>query len=119
MIMAMITQVMLNYKITAAEEFEPRTMNLKDYKDSVTYFSSSVDGINKSFVDVMKGFDLKGPLDNVTEEILEYGKDHLPEYRSQLIVAADFLPVITISINYLKNANHIIDRELLEPQPLQ
>ena len=93
MIMAILAQVMINYGITPAEEFEPRTMDLNDYRDSITYFSSSVDGINKSFVEVMKGFDVKGPFDNVTKTILEFGKDHLSEYRSQLVVAADFLPV--------------------------
>ena len=38
----------------------------------------------------MEGLQLVGPEENVTKSILEYGKDHLSEYRSQMIVAAEF-----------------------------
>jgi hypothetical protein len=45
----------------------------------------------------MDGFNLRGPVDNVTQEIIEFGKDNMPIYRSQMVVAAEFISV-TISL---------------------
>ena len=90
--MAIITHLMINYRISA-QLFAPRVLNLSSYHNSITYLSSSDSGISSKFVEVMEGFNVKGPVDNVTETILEYGKGHLAEYRSQMVVAAEFLPV--------------------------
>jgi hypothetical protein len=88
--MAVITQVMINYKATPTQEYDPRTLVLSDYLDSITYYGSEDKGMEESFKEVMKGFELRGPEENVTETILEFGKDHLAEFRSQMIVAAEF-----------------------------
>ena len=90
--MAIITHLMINYRISA-QLFAPRVLNLSSYHNSITYLSSSDSGISSKFVEVMEGFNVKGPVDNVTETILDYGKGHLAEYRSQMVVAAEFLPV--------------------------
>jgi hypothetical protein len=45
----------------------------------------------------MDGFNLRGPVDNVTQEIIDFGKDNMPIYRSQMVVAAEFISV-TISL---------------------
>ena len=102
MLMAVITQVMINYKITATEEFEPRRMELNMYKDSLTYLADSLKDPEASFREVMKGYKVEGSFENLTEQIVNYGKDHLSEYRSQMIVAAEFhVSVVSIAIDCL------------------
>ncbi len=59
----------------------------------MTYYNSAVEGMNTSFVNVVDGMTDLIPDSNVTGAILEYGKDHIAEYRNQLIIAAEFIPV--------------------------
>ncbi len=46
--------------------------------------------MNSSFTDVLGGMTELIPVPNITEAILEYGKDHIAEYRNQFIIAAEF-----------------------------
>ena len=59
----------------------------------MTYYNTDINGMNSSFVDVVGGMTQLVPAENVTVDILEYGKDHIAEYRSQLIIAAEFVAV--------------------------
>ena len=103
--MAVITQVMINYKATPTQEYDPRTLVLSDYLDSITYYGSEDKGMEESFKEVMKGCELRGPQENVTETILEFGKDNLAEFRSQMIVAAEF-KLVSVSLKYCQTQNH-------------
>ena len=100
--MAMTCQLMINFKATPSEKYEPRTLVLSDYPDSITYYGSNIDGMNTSFKEVMDGYTLEGPFGDVSSEIINFAEnDHLAEYRGQLIVAAEFIKVKThFRLNY-------------------
>ncbi len=53
-----------------------------------------------TFDDVAGGITTLKFVDNVTEEILEFGKENFAEYRSHLIVASEFNEVIFLSFFY-------------------
>ena len=94
--MGLTCQLMINFKATPAEKYEPRTLVLSDYPDSITYYGSNIEVMSDSFKEVMDGYTLEGPFTNVSEAIISYAEnDHLAEYRGQLIVAAEFIQVNT------------------------
>ena len=96
LLMGVTCQLMINFKATPTGKYEPRTLVLSDYPDSITYFGSNIDGMNTSFKEVMDGYILEGPFTNVSAEIISYAENnHLAEYMEQMIVAAEFIKVNT------------------------
>ena len=120
-LMGMTCQLMINFKATPSEKYDPRTLVLSDYPDSITYYGSNIDDMDTSFKEVMNGYTLEGPFSNVSAEIINYAEnDHLAEYRGQLIVAAEFIAVNTqfrlnyyqIKIKDLRYFPHVFSRTL-------
>jgi hypothetical protein len=77
-------------KIARVRRREPyREINFASQK-SETYYSSDIDGMETAFADVTGGITTTKLVDNVTEVILQFGKENFADYRSHFIVSAEF-----------------------------
>ena len=92
LIMAGLAVYSINFFASSKQEYPARELVLSDYKNVHTFMSGSIDGLVKNYNHIVKpdSFETK-IVDNITGALLKAGEDDLPSYRSEYIVAADFV----------------------------
>ena len=96
MLQALYSQLMLNLYSNFEVNFESRVMQFSDYEDPISVYplnvSQNLTGIFEKYGKLVDQGSSIRQYDNISEGLLNVGKDNLLDYRKNYIIGGDFEP---------------------------
>ena len=98
MLMAMFSQLIINFYSGFEANFQSRVMQLSDYEEPVSVFPNNVDndlkGVFEKYRDLVSAESAVKQFTNISDGLLKVSEDNLLDYRKNYVIGGNFEPLL-------------------------